>query len=428
MKIGYSSVQLAENKIPLVLSMRERNDFMLKVLHERLDNVLPIAMKESKIDMWIILCQEDNPDPIFSTMIPIDTWCPILQILVFFIKSNGEIERINVSGTETFDLYDRPYTGQIEKEQWNLLKTIVEDRKPNRIGINIGSVAWAAGGLTYNLYCQLLEHLPKMYHERLESAEGLVTRWASTLTDNEIILFNHAAMIAHQVIAECYSRKVIMPGETTSEDLRWHFWQKCSDIGMQMAFRPSFTIKRSDAMKQKYGEDDKIIRPGDLIHCDVGLIYLGINTDMQEWAYILKNDETDSPQGMQNIMNKANTLQDIFMHEFSLGLTGNQLLKNILSKAKTENIPNPKVYSHSLGHFLHEPGPLIGLPWEQDSCVGRGDVKLEYNYCFTMELSVTAPLPEWNGQDLRFSMEEDVVFTEKGCKLIDGRQREFYLI
>ena len=116
------------------------------------------------------------------------------------------------------------------------------------------------------------------------------------------------------------------------------------------------------------------------------------------------------------------------MSEFRQGLTGTQILMNILARARKEDIPNPKVYSHSLGYFLHEPGPLIGLPWEQGPCVGRGDVKMEYNYAFTMELSVEAPIPEWDGQSVRMSLEQDVVFTRDGCRPVDGRQTEFHLV
>ena len=36
--------------------------------------------------------------------------------------------------------------------------------------------------------------------------------------------------------------------------------------------------------------------------------------------------------------------------------------------------------------------------------------------------------PEWGPGDVTFSVEEDVVFTTDGCRLIDGRQTEFALI
>jgi len=91
-------------------------------------------------------------------------------------------------------------------------------------------------------------------------------------------------------------------------------------------------------------------------------------------------------------------------------------------------IPNPRVYSHSLGLFLHEPGPLIGLPWEQVNNPGRGEVKLVPWSVFTAELSVTGPVPEWGGFEFRLPLEQDVLYT--GAKTIfqDGRQTAFHLV
>ena len=53
---------------------------------------------------------------------------------------------------------------------------------------------------------------------------------------------------------------------------------------------------------EKYGEDDKVIRRGDLLHCDVGLIYLRYHTDQQEWAYVLRRGETDVPEIFKEVM------------------------------------------------------------------------------------------------------------------------------
>jgi len=100
----------------------------------------------------------------------------------------------------------------------------------------------------------------------------------------------------------------------------------------------------------------------------------------------------------------------------------------MLARARREGITNPKIYSHSLGIFLHEPGPLIGLPWEQESNPGRGDVKLRENYAFAMELSTAGPVPEWSTNDFRVSLEENVVFTKGRCRPISGLQKEFYLV
>jgi hypothetical protein len=127
-------------------------------------------------------------------------------------------------------------------------------------------------------------------------------------------------------------------------------------------------------------------------------------------------------------MAEGNRLQDIYCGEFKTGLTGNQLLANILDTAKERGISKPRVYSHSLGYFLHEPGPLIGLPWEQVNNPGRGDVKLVSNSCFTVELSVTMPVPEWSGRELRLSLEQDIVFTGEKAHFLDGRQTKFHIV
>jgi Xaa-Pro aminopeptidase len=210
--------------------------------------------------------------------------------------------------------------------------------------------------------------------------------------------------------------------------MQWAYWQRCADLGLSVAFKPFFNLVRGDTARERYGAEDTVIRAGDLIHCDVGIRYLRLCSDHQQWAYVLRDGETDAPQGLKDLMVQGNRLQEVFMAGFQQGRSGNELLKTILTRARNEGLPNPRVYSHSLGLLLHEPGPLIGLPWEQEDCQGRGDVRLDYRQAFTMELSVSAPVPEWDGQEVRLSLEEDVVYTRNGCCTIGRRQTAFHLV
>jgi Xaa-Pro aminopeptidase len=413
-----------------VINMRRRSECIYQILRDRLDIILPLAMRENEIDMWLILCQEDNLDPVHQTMLPMDCWPPILQILVFFDQGPEQgIRRVNISGTDTKDLFERPYRGQEENQQWEILTRLVAELDPKRIGINIGSVQWSAGGLTYNLYQQLVQALPAKYVERLVCAEPACTRWLETLTPAEQQLYPHIVSIARQIIARCYSKEAIQPGVTTITDLRFFYWQQCADRGLELAFLPYFRVQHSPENLQKYGTTDQAIYPGDMVHCDVGIRYMGYNSDHQEWAYILPPGETEAPAGFQRLLQQANRLQDVFMAEFKEGMTGNELLAQILLIAREKGIPQPKVYSHSLGLKLHEPGPLIGLPWQQERCPGRGDVKLVFDSCFSMELSVTDIIPEWDNQEFRLSVEQDVLFTRRdGCRVIHSRQSRFHLV
>jgi hypothetical protein len=127
-------------------------------------------------------------------------------------------------------------------------------------------------------------------------------------------------------------------------------------------------------------------------------------------------------------MAQTNRLQDVYLGEFRAGLTGDQILGNILRTARAQGINAPRVYSHSLGYLLHEPGPLIGLPWEQERNPGRGDVKLVDNSCFTMELSADMPIPELGGRMLRMGLEQDIAFTGGRAVVINGRQTAFHLV
>lgn len=415
--------------IPKILSMRERSQVVNSILRKRLDSILPNAMRETGFDMWLVICQEDNPDPIFQTMIPFDTWAPILQMLIFYLPpGHHEVERINLSMTILGDLYLKPWSGRNTGEQWDLLTKLIEERNPQRIGINIGSVQWAASGLTYNLHQQLIKALSLKYVDRLVSAEPLATQWLATLTGDEITLYDTIANLAHFLIARCFSRQSIIPGLTTTTDLEWTYWQNAADLGLEMSFKPFFNLVRSDQDKAVFGVDDLVIRCGDLIHCDVGIRYLRLNSDHQQWAYVRRPGEGGAPAGLVNLLHEGNRLQDVYTAEFQEGLTGNELLQKILARSRAEAIPNPRIYSHNLGLFLHEPGPLIGLPWEQENCQGRGDVRLRATNTFTMELSVKDRIPEWNGQEVTLSMEEDVVYTGQTCRLFDDRQTEFFLI
>jgi hypothetical protein len=409
---------------PAILPVRQQATVIAQMLRERLDTILPEAMRAAGLDVWLVICQEDDPDPLFKTMIPMDTWSPILSILAF-VDDGSTVRGYNICGTNTKDLYERLYEGQLEDKQWPILVNLLESRDPKTIGINIGSVAWAGGGLTQFLYRELLTKLPSKFHGRLVSAEVAATRWASTLTATEKSLFERVSALGQYMISACFNEAVITPGVTTPDDLVWHYWQHSRDLGLDLAFRPFFSIRR-DQRETRYPKG--VISPGDVIHCDVGIKYLRLNSDHQHLAYVPRPGETDVPAGLKRRMADTNLLQDIYMAGFRHGASGNEMLAGMLAEARAAGLTEPRIYSHNLGLFLHQPGPLIGLPWEQINTGPRGDVRLEYDSAFVMELSTDGPVPEWGGQVLRCEMEEPVIFTRDGCRTLCGRQTVFHVI
>lgn len=414
---------------PAVMGVRDQARVVNQILGERYEKLLPALMRETGFDMWITICYEDNHDPVFNTLIPWECWAPILQMVVFYnAGAEKGVERLNISLTNMQGLMTTIWGLDSAEDQWATLRRVVEERNPRRIGVNTSDVIWAADGLTASLKDKLVETLGENLSNRLESAESLVIRWLESRLPAELELYQHACAIAHHIMKTCFSKQVVTPGVTTTDDLRWWYWQETTDLGLPVSFPAFIRFMRGPENRARWGEDDKIIRPGDMIHCDVGFKYLRLITDHQELAYVLRPGETNVPQGLLDGMTQANKLQDIFTDTWEPGLTGNEILSRALTRAHVSGITKPKIYSHSLSHYLHEPGPLMGLPWEQVNTGGRGEVKMNYDTCYTVELGVTCPVPEWGGQEVAFPLEQDAVFTEKGAVYLDGRQTQFHVI
>ena len=71
-------------EFPKVASIREQVETVNRITMLRLETLLPRIMRETGIDMWIILTQEDNVDAVFRTMTPMNTWNRRDLILAFY--------------------------------------------------------------------------------------------------------------------------------------------------------------------------------------------------------------------------------------------------------------------------------------------------------------------------------------------------------
>ena len=171
-----------------------------------------------------------------------------------------------------------------------------------------------------------------------------------------------------------------------------------------------------------------VILKGDVLHCDFGVTAMGLNTDTQHMAYVLRDGETDVPTGLKKTLQNSNRLQDITLEELKPGRTGNQVLSSVLARMKSEKIDGT-LYSHPIGLNGHGAGALIGLWDYQDGVPGRGDHTIIPNMWYSIELQAQTAVPEWNNQQVRSMQEEDVIIDATG-KVRWGlkRQTTFHLI
>lgn len=92
------------------------------------------------------------------------------------------------------------------------------------------------------------------------------------------------------------------------------------------------------------------------------------------------------------------------------GRTGNEIFARAMEQATAEGI-RPMLYTHPIGYYGHGAGPTIGL-WDNQGFVpGAGEVKLYADTCHALELNITHSVPEWDGQDVAFYMEETITYT-----------------
>jgi Xaa-Pro aminopeptidase len=407
-----------------VLTHREQAPIVKGWIQKRFDTVLPQLMSRAGIDMWIIVSREYNDDPVFRSMAPLTTYSSRRRtILVFWNPGGGKaVERLSIGRFDYDGLYKVIPTHN--DAQYEGLRKVVDERNPQVIGIN-ESDAWNhADGLTANEKRRLTEALGPKYAPRMKSAEMLVVGWLEMKLPEELEAYRHVMKVAHMVIREAFSNKVITPGKTTNEDVVWWMRQRVVEMGLGKWFHPSVTIHRQGGVKP--GEN--VIQPGDMLHTDFGLVYLGLSTDTQHNAYVLKPGETDAPQGLKDGLKAANRLQDLTMEAASVGRTGNEALATARARAMKEGIV-PSIYWHPLGYHGHGAGPPMGMTDYQEGVPVRGDYVFQAYTWHSVELNATHKVPEWGGQAVRFALEEDAAIMPDGkWDWIDGRQTEFYLI
>ena len=109
-----------------------------QLLEERLTGLLPRLMRESQIDMWIVIAREYNDDPVFMSLAPKPRFTARrTTMLVFFDQAEGGLERLTVSRYPLGALYEAAWEGGDLDAQWQRLATIVEERNPEKIAVNV---------------------------------------------------------------------------------------------------------------------------------------------------------------------------------------------------------------------------------------------------------------------------------------------------
>lgn len=416
-----------------ILSMKQRAEFIDEMSQKRVQQLLPRLMKDTDIDMWILISREYNEDPILKTLLPAK-WLSARRttIFVFSLEANGTVGSYAIAPYKVGSIFEKAWDKNKQADQWLALLSLIKDKNPNKIGINQSNYWAHADGLVASDKEKLLSTLPANYLEKVVSAQALGVAWLEQRIPEEMVMYENIVAIAHEIIAQGFSNEVIEVGKTSSNDLVWWFRERVRELKLQAWFHPTVDIQRKDDEKFNHldsftnGYDDNIIQKGDLLHVDFGITYLRLNTDTQQHAYVLKENEKSAPKDLIDAFNSGNKLQDIFTRNFKINRTGNEVLK-LSRKQAIEQGLKPTIYTHPIGFHGHAAGTTLGMWDSQQGVAGSGDYPLHYNTAYSIELNNAVYLQSWN-KEIRIMLEEQAFFDKNGVSYIDGRQTQLHLI
>lgn len=422
--------QTLEDKI---LPLRERASVMDELLKHRLDTLVPELMRREGIDTWVIMSREYNEDPVLKTMLPA-TWLGARRRTVLIFLDHGPeegVERMAAARYGVGDIFKGSWNPDEEPDQWRRIAQILNEFDSKKIALNY-SDDWAhADGLTYSEQRDFVRAIPDRLRTRIVSAERLAVGWLETRTAKEMDVYEGVMEIAHGIIAEGFSGKVVTPGVTSTDDLVWWFRQRINDLGLQTWFHTSIEPERSDASKQNItdnGLDASILYQGDHVHIDFGISYLDLQTDTQQNAYILRDGESDVPEALKIALKGGNDLQDMLTGNFLVGRTGNEILKMTRDQSIANGI-GPIIYTHPIGLHGHAAGTTIGMWDKQDGVPGDGDYPMHANTAYSIELTALVDVPDsWSTEPMKMKLEQDGIFDGTNFRYIAGRQTEYHII
>ena len=394
---------------------------MNQIRNDKFDLVLPEVMRENNIDMWIIMNREGNFDPLYPDMG--EGYVGLTGYYIFTDRGEDRIERaaLGISGylLKEGGAYDH-FGSELE------LKNFVEERDPQRIGLNISKSIGGADGLSHSGYEELQEILGEKYAARFVSAEKLVSDFRSRRVASEIAAYGEACELSYTIAERALSNEVITPGVTTLEDVAWWIREQQFKHNLESSFgMPSVYLTGPRGIIAT--STDKIIERGDVIMLDYGVGLMNMYTDMKRMAYVLREGETLVPPGIQRAFDEAVKVRDIIKQTIKPGLTAKENEDKVyaaltaagfnkmkgFNQATDLDVTDVIIGCHSVGNWGHGVGPSIAF---------FNPVRLNYEIkptnLLSIELFAYTKVEEWAGKKLRVPLEDDAIVTERGVEWI----------
>jgi Xaa-Pro aminopeptidase len=403
-------------------------------------------MRRHEIDCWIILSRESHPDPLLEDIG--GGWPGIRNAYLFFDRGGAVPEKIFIGSHESREdffvqVYDHlTYYGYAREGLAPILRAVVDERRPQRIGVNMSSTIPMADGLSVMLKEYLLEAIGQEYTDRLVSAELVARDFRANRVPEEYEPYQRLCEWTVAWCAEALSSRVIRARVSTAADVHWWMRDQARRMGLALEFLPGVRLNRK-GIHLPTNSPDESISPGDIVTLDAGLAFDFYRSDYQRTAYILGSDEESPPTSLARAYADAIRVRDRVVTTMRPGMIGHKLFEQTMEWAQQEGYqpmyplsgglrPTVRhreagVYCHSIGNSTHDIGAWIAVDWP----AAHGDrvrYPLEVGQWYSVELGVNIPIPEWDGLSVFIGIEEDVALTESGVDYFASPQESLILV
>ncbi len=433
------SVEMFDGRIvpalPKFLDMRDQFNMRREWVKKRHAALLPM-MRKNNVSMWVIVNEEFHPDPLTEYVAPPMSYTGRRDIHVFIDAGDA--------GLKAFGSYSRPsfsYAGLFEGfpggDLGATMKALYNQYQPKTIALNYGGDRGQDSGLTHDSYLYLSKAMGPEATSRFVSASPLIEDYLDTRLPEELEQYRKLVLATDIFAQRALSNEVVTPGVTTAEDLMWWFNQQIASLGISATpwFQIHTAVQRFDAKTGKAiayvhpAPNDYVFQKGDVIHLDCGFNYIGLASDWQKVAYILRDGETDASPGMKTALHNGWLTLEAVRTSARPGMTGNEVALAALDKLKGLSF-TPALYSHPIGNHGHGVGANINA---RNGVIGTGPIndngsKLRVGSYRSIELSATTHVPEWNNAELTIPFEDDAYLTDNGYEWVRPPQTKWYLI
>ena len=401
---------------------------------EKMNEHLLPTMREHGVDMWIIMSRENNPDPALDLFgdFGISGWYGQRNAYVFTDPGTGDDLETVVFGTHLSqhldEFYDRIVSYHGDREGLApLIREYVHEEDPETIAINQSRTISMADGLTAAMKEYLENAIGPEYSSRLVSSEPMFIDYVSRRTQGELEIERQASEITWNILRRAFSNEVITPGETTLMDLHWWIVNEWKSQDLELNFPPGLDIQRRGVDGSIGDGENPTIRPGDVLHVDFGVKLMGLVTDQQKMAYVLKPGEEEPPEGLKEAFANSVRGGEFLVEELKPGVKGYQVMERAERRARAQGL-DADIYPHVQGNWVHGVGAWGSPRWPERYGIHPKEPVRPTEF-WSIEYSVTTAVPEWGGQEVSMAREEDARVTEDGdVEYLTGPQEELWLI